>query len=350
MNERYQLNGAFASDNSAGVHPIVLSAAKAANKGHVIGYGDDTYTYSALKTFRHHFGKDLDVYFVFGGIGANVVALKAATQPCQAIICAETAHINVDECGAVEQFTGCELVPVPSRRGKVSIDDVRTAIVGVKSDQHHAQPRVISISQATEMGTVYTKREVKALAHLAHKNKMLLHVDGARLANAAVSLDAKLRGITRGVGVDVLSFGGAKNGMMYGEAVLFFNRKLSQGFEDVRRQGGQLASKMRFISAQFEALLSNDLWKTNAAHANSMARLLARKLSDIPQVKTDLQDVQANSVFACIPKRWVQLLQKEYYFHVWDKKISQVRFVTSFATTKEDIHNLIASLERISRK
>jgi threonine aldolase len=352
MNNHHKLDATFASDNTAGVHPTILKAINAANKGPLIAYGDDPYTSAALKKFRQHFGKNTDVYFVFGGTGANVLALTAVTEPYHAIICADKAHINVDECGAPEKFTGCKLLPVSSHGGKISIKDIQISLTGV-GDEHHVQPGVISISQSTEMGTVYTRSEIKALATLAHKNEMLLHMDGARIANAAVSQKATLREITSDVDVDILSFGGAKNGMMYGEAVVFFNKKLSyfkrefsEGFKYTRKQGGQLASKMRFISAQFEALLSNNLWKKNAAHANHMAQILAFELNKIPEIGVDLKSVQANAVFASVPKRCVELLQKQYCFYVWDEGISQVRLMTSFATTPADISNLIASVNR----
>jgi threonine aldolase len=353
MNNQYKLDATFASDNTAGVHPIILEAINAANKGHAIAYGDDPHTYAALKKFRQHFGKNIDVYFVFGGTGANILALKAVTEPYHAIVCADKAHINVDECGAPEKFTGCKLLPVSSHSGKISIRDIQTSLTGV-GDEHHVQPGAISISQSTEMGTVYTRSEISELTTLAHKNKMLLHMDGARLANAAVSQKATLREITADVGVDILSFGGAKNGMMYGEAVVFFNkrlpffkRKFSAGFKYTRKQGGQLASKMRFISAQFEALLSSNLWKKNAAHANHMAQILAYELSKIPEIGIDLENVQANAVFASVPNRCVELLQKQYCFYVWDEGISQVRLMTSFATTPTDISNFIASVKRM---
>ena len=211
----------FASDNNAGVHPEIIDAMRAVNEGHVIAYGDDDITARAVKHFKKHFGKDVEVYFVFGGTGANTLGLKAITKPYQAIVCAETAHINVDECGAPEKFTGCKLIDMPTPDGKLRLEQLEP-LLHVFGNEHHVQPRVVSISQATEMGTVYTKQELKAIAEFAHANNMLLHVDGARLANAAASLDASLKSITADVGVDVLSFGGAKNGMMYGEAVVFF--------------------------------------------------------------------------------------------------------------------------------
>ena len=265
----------FASDNNAGVHPEVLQAIASANQGHTVGYGDDPYTESAVRKFKQHFGSDIDVFIVFNGTAANCLSLKALTNSYHAVICAEAAHIYTDECGAPEKFTGCKLIPLPTRDGKLTVESVSQAYHGI-GDQHHVQPRVISITQATEVGTVYKPAEIKALARFAHERGMFLHVDGARIANAAASLGQTLRQATRDLGVDVLSFGGTKNGALGAEAVVFFDKKLGHDFLYLRKQGMQLASKMRFISAQFDALLTGDLWLKSAQHANRMARLLQK--------------------------------------------------------------------------
>lgn len=337
----------FASDNNAGVHPKVLEAIAAANEGHVVAYGDDPYTEAAIKSFHKHFGKQTDVYFVFGGTGANVLGLKAVTDPYHAVICAETAHINVDECGAPEKFTGCKLLSVRTDDGKVRVEQTTRFLDGV-GFEHHVQPKVISISQSTEMGTVYTPRELKTLSGFAHRNNMLLHMDGARIANAAASLNTTLRAITTDAGVDVLSFGGAKNGMMYGEAVVFFNRELARDFKYTRKQGTHLPSKMRFISAQFEALLADDLWRKNATHANRMAQLLAGELRKIRSVEIT-QRVESNGVFARIPKKYVAMLQEQYFFYVWNEETSEVRFMTSFDTTEDDIGDFVTLVKKTLR-
>src|SRR5271165_7216028 len=268
----------FASDNNAGVHPEVLEAIRRANEGHVVGYGDDPYTESAVRKFREHFGADVAIFLVFNGTAANVLSLQALTRSFHAVLCPELSHIYTDECGAPEKFTGCKLVPLAAPDGKLTVEAVAHAYHGI-GNQHHVQPRVISITQATEMGTVYTPREIRDLARFAHERNMFLHMDGARIANAAVSLGMTLREATRDLGVDVLSFGGTKNGAMGAEAVVFFNKKLGHDFLYLRKQGMQLASKMRFISAQLEALLSNDLWRQNAEHANRMAELLKQEVS-----------------------------------------------------------------------
>jgi len=337
----------FASDNNAGVHPEVIDAISRANAGHVVAYGADPYTERAVKAFEKHLGRDIAVYFVFGGTGANVLGLQAATNSYQAVVCATTAHINVDECGAPEKFSGCKLISVDTPDGKITPDHVRPFLhtIGV---EHHVQPRVISVSQATEMGTVYSVAELKALSSFAHKNNMLLHMDGARIANAAVGLNASLKQITADVGVDVLSFGGAKNGMMYGEAVVFFNKSLAEDFKFIRKQGMHLPSKMRFIAAQFEALLSGDLWRRSAAHSNRMAQLLAEELKSIPQIRIT-QPVQSNGVFAVIPPKYIPELQKKYFFYVWNEEISEVRLMTSFDTTDDDIRQFIEAARKVIR-
>ena len=329
----------FASDNNAGVHPEIIKAIRAANEGHVIAYGDDYLTARAVKLFQKHFGRDIAVHFVFGGTGANVLGLKAITKSHQAIICAETAHVNVDECGAPENFTGCKLLSVQTPDGKLRVEQIKPLLHGI-GVEHHVQPGVITVSQATEMGTVYSKKELKTLASFAHDNGMLLHVDGARIANAAVSLDASLKEITTDVGVDVLSFGGTKNGMMYGEAVVFFDQKRAADFKFIRKQGMHLPSKMRFISAQFEALLSGNLWRRGATHANRMAQILGGELAKLSQVKIT-QPVESNGVFAVIPKKYIPVLQKKYFFYVWNEEISEVRLMASFDTTEEDIRDFV---------
>jgi threonine aldolase len=334
----------FASDNNAGVHPEVIEAIRAANEGHVIAYGDDAFTARAVKLFQKHFGRDVAVYFVFGGTGANVLGLKAITKSHQAVICAETAHVNVDECGAPENFTGCKLLTVSTPDGKLRIEQIKPLLHGI-GVEHHVQPAVITISQATEMGTIYTKKELKALARFAHDHGMLLHVDGARLSNAAVSLDASLKEITADVGVDVLSFGGTKNGMLYGEAVVFFNPKLAADFKYIRKQGMQLSSKMRFIAAQFEAMLSGNLWRRGPEHANRMAKLLAYELVKLPQIKLT-QPVESNGVFAVIPKEYIPALQKKYFFYVWNEEISEVRLMASFDTREEDVREFVEFVKR----
>jgi threonine aldolase len=325
----------FASDNNAGVHPEVLEAIARANQGHVVAYGDDPYTRSAVARFEEHFGEGIDVFYTFNGTGANVLGLQALNRPYHAVLCSEHAHIYTDECGAPEKHTGCKLIPLPNPDGNITLDAVRHAYHGI-GDQHHVQARVISITQSTEMGTVYQAGEIQALARFAHEHEMFLHVDGARIANAAASLGQTLRQATRDLGADVLSFGGTKNGILGGEAVVFFNRKLSTDFLYLRKQGMQLASKMRFIAVQFEALLTDDLWRRSALHANHMARLLEAELRRIPQVKI-VWKVEANGVFAQIPQHAIQKIKDRYFFYMWIEEESIVRWMCSFDTTEADV-------------
>jgi len=335
----------LASDNYAGIHPEILNALAAANAGHAVAYGDDPCTAAAVESFRSHFGEAVEVYFVFLGTAANVLSLQAATEPFQAVVCAESAHINVDECGAPERHTGCKLLTVATPDGKLTCEGVGRHLHGF-GFEHHAQPRVISITQATELGTVYRPEEIRAIADLAHRHRMVLHMDGARLANAAVHLGTDLRTLTADCGVDVLSFGGTKNGMMVGEAIVFFNTDLARNFKYRRKQGMQLASKMRFIAAQFQALLSNDLWQRCAAQANRMAALLAEALGDVPPIQVS-RPVESNAVFARVPPDIIAPLQAARPFYVWDEAASEVRWMTAFDTTEDDIRHFIAALKRI---
>jgi len=335
----------FASDNNAGIHAEILAAIAVANQGHVVAYGDDPFTRSAIAKFQELFGPGTDVFFTFNGTGANVLGLQALTRPYHAVLCSEYAHIYCDECGAPEKHTGCKLIPLPHQDGKITLDSVRHAYHGI-GDQHHVQARVISITQSTEMGTVYQPEEIQTLARFAHEHEMFLHVDGARIANAAASLGQTLRQATRDLGVDVLSFGGTKNGIMGGEAVVLFNQNLdspglSRDFLYLRKQGMQLASKMRFIAVQFEALLTDDLWRRSAEHANRMARLLEKEISRIPGVKI-VWKVEANGVFAQLPRHAIAKIKERYFFYMWIEEECIVRWMCSFDTTEEDVQDFAA--------
>ena len=325
----------FASDNNAVVHPEVLEAIRRANEGHVVGYGDDPYTESAVARFRQEFGQDTEVFFVFNGTAANVLSLQALTRSFHAVLCPEFSHIYTDECGAPERLTGCKLVPLSAPGGKLTVETVAHAYHGI-GDQHHVQPRVTSITQSTEMGTVYQPAEVEALAKFAHERGMFLHMDGARISNAVAAQGLTLRQATRDLGVDVLSFGGTKNGLMGVEAVVFFRPELARDFCYERKQGMQLASKMRYMSVQMEALLTNDLWRRNAEHANRMAQLLKAEAEKIPGVKI-VYPVEANGVFAQIPRDAIRKIQERYFFYVWSEEESVARWMCSFDTTEEDV-------------
>lgn len=339
------LKRGFASDNNSGVHPAVMKELLRVNRDHVVGYGDDPFTDRAKELLRKELGSEAEIYFVFTGTAANVLGLAGVMRSWNSVITASTAHIEQDECGAPEKFTGCKVLTVDTPDGKIRPEYLERHMHGFDFE-HHSQPAVISVSQATEMGTVYTVEEIKALADYAHGHKMLLHMDGARLANAAVSLGLPFRAFTTDAGVDVLSFGGTKNGMMYGEAVCFLRPELAQGFKYLRKQGMQLASKMRYIAAQYIAYLTNDLWKECASHSNKMARELQKKLKTIDGVKIT-QKVEANGIFVIMPDDVAIRLSREYFFYPWNERISEYRLMTSWDTTSDDITHFADRLKVI---
>jgi threonine aldolase len=330
----------FASDNNAVVHPEVMEAIARVNQGHAVGYGDDPHTESAVRKFREHFGDDVEVFFVFNGTAANCLSLQALTRPYHAVLCSEMSHIYTDECGAPEKLTGCKLLPLAAPIGKLTVDNVARAYHGI-GDQHHVQAKVISMTQTTEMGTIYRPSEVEALARFAHDRDMFLHMDGARISNAAVAQGLTLRQATRDLGIDVLSFGGTKNGLMGVEAVVFFRPELARDFLFTRKQGMQLASKMRYLSVQMETLLTNDLWLRNAEKSNRMAKLLEQEIKKIPNAKI-VYPVEANGVFAKIPREAIAKIQQRYFFYVWNEEESVVRWMCSFDTTEEDVREFAA--------
>jgi threonine aldolase len=337
----------FASDNNSGVHPDIMAAISAANAGHVHAYGDDEWTAEAVHVLRDHFGSTAEVYPVFNGTGANVTALSAMAGPGTAIVCTANAHITVDECGAPERFTGAKVISVPVADGKLRPADVepQLEVVGV---EHHSQPKAVSIAQATEYGTVYTPAEISELATFCHDNGLALHMDGARLANAAAFLDVRLRDMTTDAGVDALSLGATKNGALLAEAVVLLNPRLAGDFKYVRKSGAQLASKMRYISAQFVAMFRGELWLELAAASNGMAARLSEKAMRAGVHIT--QPTQANEVFALVPDEEVGPLQAVSDFYVWDAHpaghpgTTEVRWVCSWDTTAEDVDRFAAAL------
>ncbi len=345
----------FASDNWSGVCPEIMDALAEINTGHIFAYGEGEEEVSQLayRKFKEHFGKDIKVYFVYNGTAANVLGVGHLIKSYQAIVAAHTAHLNEDECGAPEKFIGSKILEIHTTNGKIVPSQVAPFLTSI-GFQHHSQPKVISISQVTEMGTVYTPEEIKALADYAHANNMYLHMDGARISNSVVALDTDFRSITTDVGVDVLSFGGTKNGLMFGEVVIFFNKDLARDFEYARKQGMQLHSKMRFIASQFTRYLTDNLWKKNATIANNMTKRLAHKISEIPALKVS-QAVDANGVFVLIPSDLIPVLQEKYFFHVWNEAPilengiarNEVRLMCSWDTTEEDIDGFIELIKRI---
>ena len=335
----------FASDNNSGVHPLVMEALNRANLDHAIGYGDDPWTEEAVRKIREAFTPDCEPLFVFNGTGSNAVVLQLCTRPYNSIICAETAHIYVDECGAPARMTGCQIRPIATPDGKLTPDLVRPYLCHF-GEQHHSQPGAIYISQCSELGTVYKPDELRALTDLAHRHGMYVHMDGARLANACAALNLGFRELTVDCGIDILSFGGTKNGLMLGESVVVFNPALKKEAYFVRKQSAQLASKLRYLSCQFTAYLTDSLWLKNAAHANRMAKILYDGLKELPGVHFT-QKVESNQLFLTMPRPVIDELLKDYFFYFWDEAIHEIRFVTSFDTTEEDIEQLLQSVKRL---
>ncbi|MDR1004209.1 MAG: aminotransferase class I/II-fold pyridoxal phosphate-dependent enzyme [Prevotellaceae bacterium] len=336
----------FASDNNSGVHPLVMEALHQANQDHAVGYGDDPWTAEAVRLIKETFSPACEPLFVFNGTGSNAVALQLATRPYHLIICAETAHIYVDECGAPVRLTGCQIRPVATPDGKLTPDLIRPHLKNF-GEQHHSQPGVVYLSECTEMGTVYTPDELKAITGLAHAHGMYVHVDGARLANACVALNVSLRALTVDCGVDVLSFGGTKNGLMIGESVIIFNDALKKEALFVRKQSAQLASKQRYLACQFTVYLTDELWKKNAAHANAMAAKLAAGLKEFPFVHFT-QKAESNQLFLIIPRALADRLLASYYFYFWNETAGEIRLVTSFDTTEADIDAFLDAVRLLS--
>ena len=334
----------FGSDNFSGVLPEIFQALEEASYGHQHSYGEDEYSAKAIQDFKNIFGEDIEVFFVYNGTGANVLGLSAFLRPYQAVICAETAHINVDECGAIEKQSGSKLLTVPTFDGKLTLGLIENHMHGF-GDPHHAQPKVISLTECTELGTVYTPEELKAICDYAHTHGMVVHMDGARLSNAVAYLGCPPRALTTDAGIDVLSFGGTKNGMMFGEAVIFFNTSTIAEVPFIRKQAMQLHSKTRFIAAQFSTVLKDGLWLKAAAHANRMAQMLANEAENIPGVRIT-QEVQGNEIFAIIPRDKIKALQEKCFFYVWDENASEVRWVCSFDTTESDIIEFVNILRQ----
>ena len=336
----------MASDNYAGVLPEMLEAIAEANRFHAKSYGYDDFTEKAKQEFVKHFGSDVEVAFVFNGTGANLLGIGCATESFNSILCADTSHLYVDESTAPETFTGCRLTPLATNgEGKVEIETIKNSIIR-KDDEHYPQAKVFSIAQPTEYGTVYTREELLAIGQLLKESDLVFHMDGARLFNAAVSLNCSLKEITRDVGVDILSVGGTKIGLLFGEAVVFFDKKHSQNLRYRQKQSMQLPSKMRFISAQFYRLLRDEIWLKSATHANKMANRVFEGVKDIQKINITKM-VQANSVFAIIPAEWNKLLQDLMPFHIWNEKTNEVRWMCAFDTEEKDIDEFISLIRKL---
>jgi threonine aldolase len=342
----------FASDNYSGVHPDVLAAIAAANEGHQISYGEDVYTARLQEVFAGHFGPGVEAFPVFNGTGANVVSLQSMLPRWGAVVAASTAHINVDEGGAPERVAGIKILSIPTDDGKLTPELIDREAWGW-GDEHRAQPLVVSITQSTELGTLYTPDEIRAIADHAHGLGMRVHLDGARISNAAAALDLPFRAFTRDVGVDLVSFGGTKNGAMLGEAIVVLDPEATEGLIYLRKLNMQLSSKMRFVSAQLVALLEGDLWHRNASHANAMAQRLRGEVEagladgSIRGVAFT-QPTQANGVFATLPDGVADRLREKFRFYDWDAARNEVRWMCSFDTTEDDVDAFVAELARLT--
>ncbi len=340
----------FGSDNHSGVHPEILKALIDCNIDHAPSYGTDTYSEFAIKSFKNNFGVQTEVFFVFNGTASNVLALRFLAQRYESVLCSEISHLNLDECGAPEFFSG-KLIPLQHTQGKISISSLKEALVR-RGDQHYSQPRVVSLTQPTELGTCYTLAEIKEIADWAHENKMFVHVDGARLTNALIALNCSYKEMTTDLGVDVVSFGGTKNGLMMGEAILVLNPDLAQASKQslkyIRKQAAQLPSKTRFIAAQFSRYLQNNLYMEIAGHSVSMARKLHQGLSQIAGI-TITAPRESNVVFAILPKDWIKRIKEKYFFYVWDEKTLECRIMTSWDTKPEEVEDFIQQLLQISK-
>jgi threonine aldolase len=333
----------FGSDNHSGIHPAILEAIQAANTDHACAYGDDTYSEKLQQKVEEIFGANATIFPTFNGTGANICALRACVQPFHAVLCSDSAHIFVDECGAPEFLTGAALKSIPTSNGKITVEMLEP-FLHTFGFEHHSQPKVLYISQATELGTIYKPEETKQLAQFLHTHNMYLHIDGARLANAAATLQCSLKEITADCGVDILSFGGTKNGMLMGESVITFRPELAENMKYIRKQSTQLFSKMRFSSAQFLAYFQNDLWLTNAQHANKMAQLLRNKIAAIGNFEFT-QPTEANIILVKFSPTLIEEMLKHHFFYVWNEKTHEVRLVTSWDTTVEDIERFVCDFK-----
>lgn len=338
----------FGSDNHSGICPEILKAIADANADHALAYGDDEYTQRLTARIRTHFGETASPYLVFNGTGANMLCIDAMCRSHEAVVCAETAHINVDECGAPQRIVGCRLLTVDTPNGKLTPALVRTRLHGF-GFQHHSQPRAISITQPTELGTCYTLDEIRALADLAHEYNMYLHIDGARLANAAATLNCSLRALTTDAGADCVSLGGTKNGLLMGECAVILNPELDNQLPYRRKQMAQLGSKMRYMAAQMDRYLQDDLWRRNAEHSNAMAQRLYQAVKDLPGIRI-VYPVEANSVFVQLARPIWTKLQEDYFFYDWIEDDNIVRWMCSFDTTQEDIDLFVAKLQSLLKE
>ena len=337
----------FGSDNHAGIHPELLEALVACNTEHAPSYGTDIFSEKAKQSFKKLFGLQTQVYFVFNGTAANVIALQAMMKRHESVLCTKISHLNLDECGAPEFFAG-KLIPLDHMEGKLTVDILQQSLIR-RGDQHFSQPRVVSLTQPTEVGTCYELSEIKEITEWAHRHEMLVHIDGSRLSNALVHLKTTFREMTTDLGIDIVSFGGTKNGLMMGEAILVLNPKLVEDLKYLRKQAAQLPSKTRFIAAQFEAYLEKKLYQKISMHVCGLAENLYQQLILIPEIKVTYSR-QSNAVFAKIPQTWVKALREKYFFYVWDEKTFECRLMISWDSTKDEINGFVDLVKSFSKK
>lgn len=338
----------FGSDNHATVHPKILESLAEVNQHQVPSYGTDHWSLGVEKRFKQEFGPSTESFLVFNGTAANVLSLKAMVTPYQSVFCSEVSHLLLDECGAPEAIAGVKLIPIPSINGKITIPQLEKSWIR-RGDQHYAQTQGISLTQPTELGTLYTLEELKEIIFWAKKRELKVHIDGARLANAAVGLQKSFREFTTDLGVDIISFGGTKNGLMMGEAIIINNPVLAKEFRYIRKQGLQLPSKSRYLSAQFLAYFKDNLWQSIATQAVSMSQLLHQKIHSCSEIRI-LYPVESNAIFPAIPKEWFKPLREKFFFYLWDEKEYVCRWMTSWDTTPDDIETFSQEVLKLSQK
>ena len=335
------------SDNHSGIHPKILESLAAANRGHAHAYGMDEVSRLTDLEFKRVFGANVEAHYVFTGTAANVLSLSPLMRGFESVICSATAHLHLDECGAPEKFLGGKLWTVPTQDGRITPAQCEEFLER-RGDQHYSQPKVVSLTQPTELGTCYSLEELREWRRWSKEKNLMLHIDGARLANAAVHLKVDLKSLTSDIGVDCVSFGGTKNGLLGAEAVLLFTPQAKDSFKFYRKQAMQLPSKSRFMAAQFYAYLKNDLWREIATHVTDTARHLSEKIKEFPEIRQPLE-VQSNGLFVCLPKAWVQPLREHFFFYIWDQQIGMCRWMISFDWTPKQTEDLLQAIREVKK-
>lgn len=347
LDKAQQIQRGFGSDNHAPAHPLILQALQSVSTSHAPSYGTDELSAEAIHQFRQHFGEDTEVFFVFNGTAANILALKCLCKTYNSVFCTDLAHIHVDEAGGPEVHGHFKLIPLPHENGKLTLEALQKNLIR-RGDQHHSQAKVVSLTQPTEIGTVYSLEEIQKICDWAHNNGLFVHIDGARLANAVVQLKTDFKTMIRKTKVDSVSFGGTKNALLFGEAILVFNKSQAEDLKFYRKQLGQLPSKSRYIAAQFLAFFENNLWQKIASHSLDMAQYLHGSIKNFQQIQIR-EPIQSNAVFVKIPKSWVKSLRNESFFYVWDEHTTECRWMTSWDTQKNDIDRFVDKIKELTK-